>query len=380
MEGLNITIAIGLFIEGIISFLSPCILPLVPLYIGYITQTSNKDNSRFKTMISTIFFVLGISTVFFIMGLSANIFKTFFVDYQVYISLVGGIILVIFGLINLGIFKGIKFSKSIKYEPKLLKSKSYLNAYLLGFFFSFGWSPCVGPYLAQAFLHASSASFIVGNIYILVYGLGFVIPFLLLGLFTDIGLSLIKKHMNIMNIIIKLGAIVMIILGLTMAYDSYKELSIINNINDKENVERDPDALYLYDFELEDQFGNIHKNTDLKKDYVIVEFVANWCKYCKESYSYLQELKDEGYQVILISSSTSYHNEQLTKEELVEYYKSQDMDLPVLLDMDMEQTYYYGVRSYPTIAIFDKDHKLLAAQEGLLSKEVIVKFLDTLDK
>ena len=375
MEGLDLTIALGLFIEGGLSFLSPCILPLVPLYISYISQTSvNNENNKTKTMIATIFFVLGISSVFFIMGLSANVFKKFFVDYQVYISIVGGIILIIFGLINLNVFKKLSFNKSIKFEPKLFKKKTYLNAYLLGFFFSFGWSPCIGPYLAQAFLLASSASFMVGNMYILLYGLGFVIPFLLLGIFTDIGLKLIKNNMHIMNIVVKIGAIIMIVMGCIVTYDSYVEIKALEQIEKK-----DPDAIYLYDFELEDQFGNISSSEDLKDDYVIVEFVASWCKYCSLTYPYLQELKDEGYQVIVISSSQAYTGESMSKEELTTHFIDKDVSLPILLDMDMSQMYYYGIQSFPTTAIFDKEHKIIGAQSGVLSKEILVNFIESLD-
>ena len=380
MEGLNITIALGLFIEGILSFLSPCILPLVPLYVSYISQSSFKeDTNKSKTMIATIFFVLGISTVFFLMGLSASAIKNIIIDYQNYISLVGAIILILFGIINLNIFKKLSFTKSIKFEPKLLKKKTYLNAYLLGFFFSFGWSPCIGPYLAQAFLHATSASFIVGNIYILLYGLGFIIPFLILGLFTDFGLKLIKNNMHIMNLVVKVGAVIMIIMGIMMGYDSYKTIKVIDaqkNV-EQENNNKDPNKVYIYDYNLEDQFGKIHSNLDLKNDYVIIEFVATWCKYCHQTYPYLKELKDDGYQVVVISSSYSYSGELIDKSELVEHYSS--LDIPVLLDMDMEQFAYYGIQSFPTTMIVGKEHELIAIQSGALSKDIITKFIDSLE-
>lgn len=194
----------ALFLEGLLSFFSPCVLPLVPLYIGYLTSgidtNLSKAKVRIQTTVRTLFFVLGISTVFFLAGLGSSALRYFFQKNTIFFSINGGFLLILFGLFSLGIID-IPF---LQREHRIVSFKQNKNgiirSYLLGFFFSFAWSPCVGPLLASAMLKSASAeSALIGWLYIGCYTLGFIIIFILLGLFTEEVLMSLKKHTNIVR-------------------------------------------------------------------------------------------------------------------------------------------------------------------------------------
>ena len=173
----------AMFVEGVLSFFSPCILPLIPLYIGYLTADAKTVDEngvitykRSKVMLTTFFFVLGISTVFFIAGLSILTFKEFFDEYKIVFSMLGGMLLLVFGLIYLNIIKIPALDSEHRLPIKLnFKKMSYFKAFALGFFFSFAWTPCIGPMLSSAVIMAANASSVwLGNAYLLAYALGFI--------------------------------------------------------------------------------------------------------------------------------------------------------------------------------------------------------------
>lgn len=373
MLGFDFVVAIGLLMEGIISFLSPCILPLVPLYIGYLTSNaagdkSNGKSNRLKVMMMTNVFVLGICTVFFIMGLGVNTFRTFFIEYQDIIALAGSSILILFGLMNLGLFKKLNLARTFKFEPKFAKNGSYFSAYLLGFFFSFAWTPCVGPFLANALIEASTANFLVGNLYILAYGLGFVVPFLVIGVFTEQALNLIKKNMNILQATVKVGGIVIILMGTYMGYDA---LVNINAKNDSEVESYDGTAV---DFELNDQFGVTHTLADYQGDAFILQFYASWCGYCRANLPTITEFaKDAGVDVLLVA--TPGLGDEMEELEFIVYLNEQGVTLPVLMDQFAELYTYYGIQGLPTTVMIDKRGDVMGVQSGVLPVEYLAQWL-----
>lgn len=196
-----------LFLEGLLSFFTPCVLPLVPLYIGYLTQdakTTADDGTvtyhRGRTLYLTAAFVLGICTVFVLAGMGSSALHAFFVNYTLIFQLTGGILLVFFGLVSLHIIRLPYLDGTHIHTMKVNGGMSFLKAYLMGFFFSFAWSPCVGPLLAQAIVKAASASTAaVGWLYIGAYALGFISIFLLLGFFTTEVLNLLKKYNKVVK-------------------------------------------------------------------------------------------------------------------------------------------------------------------------------------
>ncbi|WP_105615154.1 cytochrome c biogenesis CcdA family protein [Vallitalea okinawensis] len=211
------------FVEGLLSFLSPCILPLIPVYISYLAGATideiQHDQSLRRTMLLNSFgFILGISTVFIILGAGASSIGSFFVTYDVLFRKVGAIIIIIFGLFSTGILK-INF---LNYERRLnVKNKSpkFINAFLLGATFSFGWTPCIGPILGSVLLLASTSSTTEAMFMLLVYSIGMTIPFFLTTLLVGRAMRQFKKVYKYFNTIKIISGVLLIIMGIAMYFD-----------------------------------------------------------------------------------------------------------------------------------------------------------------
>lgn len=193
MIELSLIGAMTAFAAGIISFLSPCVLPLVPGYISYISGNSLNDNDgRLKKighMLSTLSlsfsFVLGFSTVFIAFGASASLIGRWLFAYRYEVNIAGGIIIIIFGLFISGLLRLPMLEKEFRYYGNLPGGRS-LSAYLLGLAFALGWTPCIGPILG-AILTISATTTLVndGTILLAIYSLGLGVPFMLAAIFTD---------------------------------------------------------------------------------------------------------------------------------------------------------------------------------------------------
>ncbi len=364
---------VGLFFEGVLSFLSPCILPLVPLYIGYITTSIDLEkDSKLKVMMTTNCFVLGICTVFFVLALGVQSIREVILNYQAYISLVGGIVLIVFGLMNLGTLP-IQLKKTFKYNPKRLNN-IYLNAYVLGFFFSFAWSPCIGPYLSNVLIASATASSWMSFAAIIAYGLGFVILFLFIGVFSDFALSWIKKNMNIIEWTTKLGGVVILCMGIWMAYDGYQQ---INTPSMPTAVKGD--KIPALDFSLYDQYGELHEASDYLGEDVIIQFFASWCTYCKQNMPEVQRYAEENNMKILLVCAPGANGE-LSEEEMIAFLNDTGITLPTLMDVDTEMFYYYGISSFPTTYFIDGDGYILGYQSGALNYDTLEKIMQHIDE
>ena len=202
------------FLEGIISFISPCMLPLLPLYISYFTAESDGEANKKKVFLRALAFVVGFSAVFCVLGLFAGTVGTFLRKYQTILNIICGIIVVIFGLSYLEIIP-IPFFKGM---TRSHKATSVLSALLFGVIYSVSLSPCIGAFLGSALMLAStSGSVAKGVTLLLAYSLGMGIPFLISALLLDKlknTFKVIKKHYKIINTVC---GIFLIVIGIVMA-------------------------------------------------------------------------------------------------------------------------------------------------------------------
>jgi len=210
-------------LEGILSFFSPCVIPLIPVYMGYLAGNGKKINEdgtityeRKKVFLHTLFFILGISVAFFILGMSFTTLGSFFSANKILFTRIGGILIVLMGLFQLGVLDFAFLQKERKIHFNLAdKEMNPVLALLMGFTFSFAWTPCIGPALSSVLIMAGgAATSIEGNLLVIVYAIGFLFPFLLLGLFTTSILNFLKSKQKLLKYTIKAGAVILILMGI----------------------------------------------------------------------------------------------------------------------------------------------------------------------
>ena len=361
---MNLTIetsvpVITVFLQGLLSFFSPCVLPLVPLYVSYLAggaqkvdEDGNVHYPRKKILVNTLFFVIGISFTFFLLGFGFTALGRFFTDNRAWFARISGIIMILFGLYQLGLFGR---SGAIEREHRLpfrldRFTMNPLVALLLGFTFSFAWTPCVGPTLASVLLMASSsATSGRGFLLVSVYTLGFVLPFLAVGLFTGAVLDFFRRKRNVVRYTVKIGAVLLILMGImtltgfmngitgylssispggtaavqeetsgdsvpeedsdeapvdaetqdaaatTSAAESAAAESAAESADAEESSEADAgqDVIPAIDFTLTDQYGETHTFSDYKGKTVFLNFWATWCPPCKSEMPDIQALYEK---------------------------------------------------------------------------------------
>lgn len=408
----NISI-IAVFLQGLLSFLSPCVLPLIPLYMGYLasgTQTVDKNGNvsykRSVVMINTLFFIIGISFAFFLLGLGFTVVGQFFSDFKQIIIIIGGLVITLFGLVQLGV---LQLNAGLMKEKRLgFKMKSKLNpitALIFGFVFSFAWTPCVGPALTSVLLMTSaSETMFQGLLLIGVYTIGFVIPFIFLGLFTTQILNLIKRKQNIVKYTVKIGGIILILVGLFMVYIGvtnntvgdtttqevenveFVDSNVSEESDETDNVD-DAELQDIVDFTLVDQNGVEHTLSKYKGKIVFLNFWATWCGPCRSEMPDIQELYEEygentGDVVFLgvanpkNAENIISQNQEGTVSEITEFLSENGYTYPTVMDLTGSVFYNYGIQSFPTTFMITEDGKVFGYISGALSKDMMLDIIN----
>lgn len=189
------------FLEGIITFISPCLLPMLPVYISYFAGGTERNAK--KTLKNAFGFVLGFTTVFVIMGALAGTVGSFLSRYQVAVNIITGLIVIFFGLNFLGVFK-LSIFKGMSSNAKT-DNLGFFSSFVFGVVFSVGWTPCVGAFLGSALMMASQQGKVLqGILMLLTYSLGLGIPFIASAVLIDklkTTFDFIKKNYKVINII-----------------------------------------------------------------------------------------------------------------------------------------------------------------------------------
>lgn len=202
------------FLEGIITFVSPCLLPMLPIYVGYFMGAEdNKEGSQRRGLTRAIGFVLGFTILFVLMGAFAGTVGSFFVRYSTAVNLVGGAIIILLGLsylgiLNISIFRGVAGGRQIN---------GFWTAMLMGMVFSVGWTPCVGAFLGSALVLASkSGSILSGAVMLLLYSIGLGIPFILGAVLMDRFKNVFEWLKRHSETVLRISGGLLIVLGILM--------------------------------------------------------------------------------------------------------------------------------------------------------------------
>ena len=413
---------ITVFIQGLLSFFSPCILPLVPLYISYLaggmyrTDENGKISyPRKKVLIHTRFFILGIGFAFVLLGLGFTAIGRFFSGNKVWFTRIGGLIMIGFGLYQLGIFGKSRSMEQTHRLPFSIEGKTFgpFMALLLGFTFSFAWTPCVGPVLASVLLMASSAATAASGFALIgVYMAGFVLPFLAVGIFAGATLDFFNRKRQVIQYTVKIGGILLILMGvMTMTgwmngltgylsgfgTGSQNEAAAPETSEMAEKPETQAETVRgtetagetetagkqtvaAPDFTLTDQFGNSHTLSEYKGKTVFLNFWATWCGPCRMEMPYIQKVYEDygnnSGDVIILGvanpkTKDQPNNSDVTQEEVESFLSENGYTYPVAMDLDGSIFAAYGIQAFPTTFMIDKNGNVYGYAPGSLSEDMI---------
>ncbi len=421
--GLNLDTGIPVitvFLQGLLSFFSPCVLPLLPLYISYfsggasaVDEEGNIIYPKGKVFLHTLCFVIGISLTFFILGFGFTALGRFFGGNQLLFSRISAVIMILFGLYQLGVFgKGKTLETERRFSFDLSKyGIGPFSAFLLGFTFSFAWTPCIGPVMSSVLLMASSSATAAKSaLLIAVYVAGFIIPFLLTGLFTGAVLGFFKRHQSIVKYSVKIGAVLLIVMGI-MTFTGH-----INNISaylsrfapigqsdnsartqaqeesssaeatsgdstttaeaEKEETSEstkaqgDKELLPAPDFTLVDQNGKTHTLSEYKGKTVFLNFWATWCPPCRAEMPDIQSMYEQygensGDLIVLGVAGPNIGNET-SAEGIASFLNENGYTYPTVMDETGLLFSQYAIRAYPTTFMIDTEGNVFGYVTGAL--------------
>jgi len=217
-------------IAGVLSFLSPCVLPIVPPYLAYMGgismgEMTAQGPARRRVILPALFFVLGLSTIFLLLGFTASVFGSFVLQNQLLLARISGVVIIVFGLHFLGVFRIPILERELRMEAGE-RSGSAVGAYVLGLAFAFGWTPCIGPQLGAILsLAAQAESTTRGTLLLGVYALGLGLPFLLAAIFVERSMALMTRLKRHMRLIERAMGALLLVVGVALVTGAFTDFS-----------------------------------------------------------------------------------------------------------------------------------------------------------
>ena len=376
------------FVQGLLSFFSPCVLPLLPVYLSYLGGshgTANEGNTvlnRRVILVNTLFFVLGISFTLMLLGTAFSAAGQFLQAHRKTVSLITGGIVVLFGLMQLGLLsRGSFFQREFRlpFHPERL-GMSPLTALLMGLCFSFSWTPCVGPVLSGILMTvAAEGTRGRGVILMAAYILGFVLPFLGVGLFTGGLMAFFRKKRAVVRWTGLISGLLLVAMGVLIMTGAMADWSSMLASASAEEEAAAEDTLMAPDFTLKDQFGEEHTLSEYRGKTVFLNFWATWCPWCVKEMPDIEQLYHETGEnqgnLIILGMAGPGSVDQADEAGVADFLKEKGLTYPTLMDPTGEQFAIYAASALPTSWLIAADGQPIGYVPGALSRENIVELL-----
>lgn len=411
---LNITWleALTTMVEGLITFISPCVLPMIPVYVLYFTGAAEGKETR-RTLARALCFVLGFTSLFVLLGVFAGTLGGLLVRHQRAVNLICGLVMIVFGLHYAGLLRIGLLEKTVRPDVQV-QPKGYASCVLLGAVFAVGWTPCTGPLLGSAMMMAASkGSVLAGAVLLACYSLGLGIPFVLCALLIDQvkgAFAFIKRHYQAVN---RVCGVFLIIVGLAMMTGLYSSFSRMLQASAQPTVvsveqtpvdteaaeavqtqepaapiaeasqppaeEKQPEVMgpvmrnMAQDFTSYRDDGSAVTLKEMRGKPVVVNFFASWCGPCRIEMPYFDEAYQQyGEQVtFMMVNLCAFGND--TKENGKKMVEEGGWTFPVYFDTDGDAAMKYAIRSMPTTIFVSADGELKGRHTGVMDKATLEK-------
>ena len=418
LETLNINILFTLFLEGLLSFFSPCILPLLPIYFAFILK-EKKTNSRLEILKFILPFIIGVSSIFVIYGLGSSFLNTFYSKNTTSFHIIAGLTLILMCLFHFNIIriKGINIQNTTSNKINELNQQNVhyvIKNFVFGFLISLTWTPCIGPMLTSAMILSSTTSTWLA---IAVFCLGFILSFVVAGICIDRIKDFTKNNKNIIKFTHVVSGMIIGIMGIYLLFTGFKTINNSNaevkaeeivSINDEteengdnkevqnvatseeiseetansENNEttKNEDELTIedVDFSLNDINDSSVILSDYKGKLVIVTFYATWCNYCNEELPILAELAKNDSEIELLVIVSPNNGGETSKENIKNKLEHYLDSFTLLLDENKQVANLFGVTGYPTTIFFEPNEKgtLALYAPGYIQSQYLPKIIE----
>ena len=381
---------------GLLSFFSPCILPLLPVYVGVLTTDASSDTLGLgRRCANTIAFVLGICCVFVTLGAGAGALGSTFDSSYVAIAL--GILVFIFGLHLAGVIRIPFLNREKRANLSKIQVRGILGAFVLGLAFSFGWTPCVGPILGTILaLAAEQGSAAVGAGLLLVYALGLCVPFVVITLAANVALAKLRALHKYLPILQRIGGALIAIMGLWLVFSQVSALGVQQRAN--EASQQDNQTASVNDARgasagdasteglsgawknvvLTDLDGNKHRLSDLKGTPVYFEFWGSWCDSCVADLGQLHEVHAAHAavgDVTVVSVVTPGFYGEREQDDFVAWARDNGVEVPVWMDVNCSLATHLNVSAFPTSVFVSSAGDIAKIRLGAIDRDELESLL-----
>jgi cytochrome c-type biogenesis protein len=351
------------FLEGFVTFISPCLLPMLPIYVSYF---AGGQAGKRETMINAAGFVLGFSLLFTALGAFAGRLGGLFAEYQAVVNIVCGAVVILFGLSFMEVVRlpFLNAGRNLK-----IRHTGFSPSVVFGIVFSVSWTPCVGAFLGSALmLAAQTGSGIRGILLLFCFSMGLGIPFILCAVFIDrlkFAFGFIKRHMRVIS---RVSGALLILLGIIMALGMFPSLPPPPAAD---NTERAADAETAPDFTVFDIGGNAVKLSDFFGKPIVVNIWASWCPPCRAHMPDIDLVYEEmkGNVAFLMVNLTDGRRETVGSASA--YIAENGYSFPVYYDTAREAVAAYGISSVPATLFIDRDGRVITEYKGRMSEAVL---------